>query len=179
LLLSQAAKKKGYKVTLLLGPVEEKIITAGINLKRFRYYDEFFALIKKELSTKKYDIVIHAAAVADYQPVKTFNKKLKSSGNLTLTLKTTPKILERIKKFDKNVFLVTFKLESEGSQANLIKKARRSLIKAKSDLVVANKIYPRYKSFIVDNKNIYAKAFSKLLLARKLFEVIEVKKRQI
>ena len=78
-----------------------------------------FALLKKE----KFDAVIHAMAVSDYAPVKKAGKISSGGKTLTLTLKRTPKIISSIKKLAPETFLVGFKLLSNVSEKELLKKA--------------------------------------------------------
>ena len=65
-LLTTQFKKEGARITLLEGPVEKPFLSKGVRVVRFKFYDELLALLKQELD-KKYDIILHAAAVADYQ----------------------------------------------------------------------------------------------------------------
>jgi len=54
-----------------------------------------------------------AAAVADYIPTKPSKNKIKSSKNeIKISLKKVPKIIDHIKKYQKNVLLVGFKAET-------------------------------------------------------------------
>jgi len=156
--LIEEAKKKNIKVDLILGPL---------------YFDSLLKLIKRKVCANKYDAVIHAAAVSDYQLVKPFKAKLGSDkGALTLRLKPTPKIVHYIKKWGPEIYLVMFKLESGVEDEILIKRSRSALIKAKADLVVANKIKPSYKAFILGKDKIYCKVDSKRALAKKLINLI-------
>jgi len=176
-LLAKEAKKRGYQATLALGPAQQPFVCRNIIIKPFRYFDELLHLIKKEAGSKKYDIIIHTAAVSDYQPAGTTRKKIKSGiKNLILRLKPTLKIVNYIKKLDRKIFLVMFKLETEISDEILINRAKDALIKAKADLIVANKTEPRYKAFIMDGNRIYARLNSKREMSEKLFDVIARKR---
>ena len=61
----------GAQVILLMGPGRAVLPKESKNFKiiPFKYYDDLLSLIKKEVGSKKYDIVIHSAAVSDYQPI--------------------------------------------------------------------------------------------------------------
>lgn len=140
--IAQDAKKLGAKVKLLLGSgvldlKNNKL--KGISVIRFKYYDELFKLMKQEISTRNYDMIIHSAAVSDYKP-NTVTKQKIASGKKTLHLKLKPakKIVKLIKTWDPQTFLVQFKLETNKSKNSLIKKAYESLKENNADLVIAN-----------------------------------------
>ncbi|MEW5758404.1 MAG: phosphopantothenoylcysteine decarboxylase [Candidatus Omnitrophota bacterium] len=160
--ITKTALKQGAKVTLLLGPVTESFTLKNPNLiiKRFKYFDELFTLIEQELKTKKYDAVIHLAAVSDYRVEKISAQKIESGkNNLCLKLIPTPKIIRLIKKYDPKIFLVQFKLEVNKDKDELINSSYKDLLKNNSDLVVANDLKQikkrKHIAYIIDRtKNI-------------------------
>lgn len=175
-LLTKEAVKRGYKTTLILGPTEKKGHLKNVLVKQYKYFDELSVLLKTELTARKYNVVLHAAAVSDYRPDKPNKAKIKSGiKNLTIRLKPAIKIVSLIKKFAPKTFLVMFKLEQRVSDSILISRARKALIDANADLAVANTITPRYKAFIIDGNKIYGQANSKEILTKKLFNVINQK----
>ena len=141
-LIAKKAAESGLDTTLLFGPGRvcfPKRLPHKLKLLRFKFFDEFYNLLKKELKSGKYNVVIHAAAVPDYMPYKTYHGKIKSlQKKLVIKLKPTIKIVDQIKKWDKNVFLVKFKLEVNLNSEELIKRARKSMAQSKADLIVAN-----------------------------------------
>jgi len=169
-LLAKRLVSLGAKVTLLLGPVYYCCLDKRVRVLRFKYFDELKDKIIQEIKSEKYNIVIHCAAVSDYKPRTVFKKKIKSSIKLwELRLKPTPKILNLIKKFDKNIFLVGFKFEPELAKGQLIKQARTLLKHSKSDLVIANTIYnAHYSAYIVSKEKVSAEVNSKNELSRGL-----------
>ena len=76
--IAQECLRAQAKITLLEGPVSKTFSSKNTTLLKFFYYNDLFKLIKKEL-TRKYDIVIHAAAVSDYQLPKVFSGKISSN----------------------------------------------------------------------------------------------------
>jgi len=80
------------------------------------------------------DVVIMNAAVADYTPARTSDRKMKKRKKLILELEQTPDILSELGKRRKTQILVGFALESE----ELLKNARRKLRQKKLDMIVAN-----------------------------------------
>ena len=156
------ASNLGAKVTLLLGPGDltpSLKFYKKIKIIHFKYFDELFKIIKKKLTSYKYDIIIHSAAISDYKPVKKTNGKIKStSKNLLINCKRTPKIVDRIKQYAPSIYLVKFKLEVNTNLKKLTNIAYKSLRNSKADLIVANTFYPktnRYKTLIIDaSKNV-------------------------
>ncbi len=156
--IAKHAKGMGARVTLLLGPgrVDFKDHPPNMEIIHFKYLDELFGIIKTLLKSKKYDIMIHSASVSDYTPVKKFKGKISSKkNNLFLRLKPTPKIADRIKKYDSAIFFVKFKLEIGRSTKELVNVAYRGLKESNADLIVANTPSQRkdnFKTFIIDPK---------------------------
>jgi phosphopantothenoylcysteine decarboxylase/phosphopantothenate--cysteine ligase len=73
--------------------------------------DEMYTRVISEISSKKFDIVIFAAAVTDFKLLQIHKKKIPSqiSHSINLELVPTKKIIDEIKLIDKNIFLVGFK----------------------------------------------------------------------
>lgn len=174
ILLADKLQKLGAKVTLLLGPVGTCYPNKKIKLINFRFFDELKYIIKEELSAKKYDIVIHSAAVADYRPQISFKKKVESGiKQWKINLTPTPKLIDLIKKIDKALFLVGFKFEPMASREVLISKAMNLIDRAQLDLVVANGVQNnRYFAYIVNQTEIYGPAFNKKDMAEELIKLI-------
>lgn len=170
ILLAEKLHKLGAKVTLLLGPVESCCLNKKIRLLRFKFFDELKNTLKKELRFKKYDVVIHSAAVSDYRPVKTYSQKVKSGiKNWKLNLVPTEKIIDLIRKINKNLFLIGFKFEPEADKNTLIKRAQGLFVRSKVDLAVANMIKDsRYVAYILNGKQVLGPLFNKERLVKKL-----------
>jgi len=196
LLLAKEAAKNGAKATLLLGPAPLPLTQNAVrkelsnraklpkNLKiiRFNFFDELLKLMKKEISSHQYDVVIHSAAVADFIPKESRAGKISSTkNNLTVRLKPTPKIANKIKLWAKKVFLVNFKLEVNLSQKELIKKARQCMLTSRADLMVANDYKDiniksgRHKAFIIDRAGNIIPCETKKEIAKKLLRAISEK----
>jgi phosphopantothenoylcysteine decarboxylase / phosphopantothenate---cysteine ligase len=138
-LLASEFISAGSKVTLIYGPGIE-IPPKGAKVIQVQTSSEMRDALRKELR-QKFDIVILAAAVSDYTPEKPSKTKIKSDlPKITLKLKKVPKIIDDIKKIQKNIFLVGFKAETSISKEDLIRKARKMLKESGCDLVIANDI---------------------------------------
>ncbi|MGY5140298.1 MAG: bifunctional phosphopantothenoylcysteine decarboxylase/phosphopantothenate--cysteine ligase CoaBC [Candidatus Nitrosopumilus sp. Bin_571-38] len=173
----------GAKVTFVYGPGNEKA-PKGAKIINVVSSKEMHSVVKLELK-KKFDIVIMAAAVADYVPTIQSKNKIKSSkSSMNISLKKAPKIIDQIKKYQKNVLLVGFKAETNFTKAQLIKSAQKKLKESEADMIVANDIgLIRYKKnpknnqvIIVDSKkNIVSGWMSKEKIAKLIRKQIEIK----
>ena len=164
----------GAKVTLLLGPVENVAKSFGFKLVRFRFFDELKDAIFSELKTKKYDIVIHSAAVSDYRPAKIYNRKIPSGiKRLKFELAPTVKIINLIKKIAPAVFLVGFKFEPGAMRKKLLREAKNLIRGANLDLAVANSIEAkRYSAYILNKGIIYGPLCNKENMVNRLFGIL-------
>jgi phosphopantothenoylcysteine decarboxylase/phosphopantothenate--cysteine ligase len=173
ILIAKEAVKLGANVVLLLGPTQNVINNPAIKIKSFRYFNEFKELFIKEIKNRP-DVVIHSAAVSDYQPKKPYPRKIKSDlKKLSFSLVLTPKLADKVKQIYSNSFFVIFKLEDEVSKGILINRAYKLLKHTRADLVVANTFNTsKYIAYIIDkNKKILGTAktkegLSKLLIQR-------------
>jgi len=167
----------GATVTLLEGPVTKPLKSKSITILKFVFFDEFMTLIKKELR-KKYDICIHAAAVSDYK-IKRPRKTKVSSRLKTLVLELVPtkKIINDIKRINKKLFLVGFKLESKITKASAKQRSRILFQKGKCDLVVANSIQgQKYLAYILDRRYTFlSRQQSRRQLSKALVDIVKKK----
>jgi len=172
-LLAEKLQKLGAKVTLLLGPVGICCLNKKIRLLHFKFFDELRNILKKELRSNKYDIIIHSAAVSDFRPAKSIKGKLDSNTPYNFRLVPLPKIIRDIRNFASAAKLVMFKLETAISDRILINRARESYRIYGADLAIANRLFPKYKAFILDRNNIYAECISKKQLIKKLVNTLK------
>src|SRR6185312_16566549 len=92
----------------------------GAKVVHIKKSSQMSEALKKEMR-KPWDIVILAAAVSDYTPEKPSKTKLDSdSSKISLKMKKVPKMINGIKKIQKDVFLVGFKAETGVSKKQLI-----------------------------------------------------------
>lgn len=174
ILLAEKAARYGAKVTLLLGPVEACCLNKNIKIIRFKFFDELKNKIIKELKSKRYDIVIHSAAVSDYRPLKIYAQKVRSGiKNWRLNLVPTGKIIDSIKKINHNLFLVGFKFEPRSGKDTLIKKTKELIWRVNLDLAVANTTSGnRYCAYIINHDKIYGPMLNKEDMTKKLIKLI-------
>ena len=138
-LLASELISSGAKVTLVYGHGIEKP-PKGAKIIKISTSKEMFDVVKKEMC-KEFDIVIMAAAISDYTPENPSKNKIKSIKNkIKISLKKAPKIIDQIKKYQKNVFLVGFKAETNLSKNELITLSRKKMNESAADMIVANDI---------------------------------------
>jgi phosphopantothenoylcysteine decarboxylase/phosphopantothenate--cysteine ligase len=167
-LLASELISAGSKVTLVYGPGIEKP-PKGAKVIKVLTSKEMFDVVKQEMK-KKFDVVIMAAATADYTPENPSKKKIKSdSERIKISLKKIPKIIDQIKKYQKNVVLVGFKAEVNLSKKDLVRAAKQKLQDSKADMIIANDIgSTRYKKnpennevFIIDSGKVRSSGWKK------------------
>ncbi|MEW5895775.1 MAG: phosphopantothenoylcysteine decarboxylase [Candidatus Omnitrophota bacterium] len=142
----------GAQVTALEGPVFLPLKKRDhLTIKKFFFYDEFKLLFLEELK-RGYDIVVHAAAVSDFKPMKKFHGKIKSDKKATLVLLPTSKLIQKVKAVAPKTVLIGFKLEPSRSQTTLKKEAMKSILNNNCDYVVANSISKGYTGFILNQE---------------------------
>lgn len=166
-LLASELVSAGAKVTLVYGPANEKP-PSGVKIINVTTNKEMLDETKKELK-KKYDIIIMAAAASDYTPQNTSKSKIKSDKeSLVIRLKKTPKIIDHVKKLQKDTLLIGFKAETNLTKNALIKSAQKKMKDSGADIIIANDIGKRYQKntdynqvFFVDRKKVIASGWKK------------------
>ncbi len=140
---------RGAEVTLILGPSSE---TVSVNVTTIKVtsanemYNAFFSYFDES------DIIVMAAAVADFTPEDIALQKIKKNGNeLTLKLKKTPDILSKAGEMKTNKqVLVGFALETENEKTNALKKLHNK----NADLIVLNSLNDNGAGFGHDTNKI-------------------------
>lgn len=130
--VANAAALRGAEVTLVSGPVH---LATPRNVKRIDV--ETAAQMAKVVvkHAKRADVVVMAAAVADYAPTKTAGQKIKKTGSeLTLTLSPTVDILASLGKHKNGKVLIGFALETTDG----LKSAKEKLQEKNLDVIVLN-----------------------------------------
>jgi phosphopantothenoylcysteine decarboxylase/phosphopantothenate--cysteine ligase len=184
-LIAEEAIRLGANITLVYGhgTYSAKSLP-NLNIVRVNTSKEMYDVVMSELSSKRYDVAILSAAVADFTPERKTIKKIRTStGKLLLPLSPTQKIINHVKHMSKQTFLVGFKAEYNVSDSNLIKGAYRKLKECKGDLIVANDVGRKNSAigsennevFVIDKRRniLHLPPQNKMSIARKLLDVIE------
>lgn len=133
--IAAAAAKRGARVTLVSGPVA---ITppVSVELVSIESSAELFEQVTSRAPSQ--DVIIQAAAPADFTPAEYTDTKIKKDGNgLTLSLVSTRDIARYIgERKTSNQTLVAFAAETN----DLIENARKKLLSKNADLIVANDV---------------------------------------
>lgn len=140
--LAKIARARGARVILITGPT---FLTApkGITIISIESAEEMKKEVFKHFS--KADIIISAAAVADFRPRRVFNGKIKKekSEELLIGLERTPDILHELGKKKGDKILVGFAAETDNLADNALKKLKEKRL----DLIVANNILAKDAGF--------------------------------
>lgn len=132
--VAKVAAQRGADVTLVSGPVQLKK-PAGVKLVNIKSAKEMFDAVKSEFDGC--DIVIKAAAVADYRPKNVSGEKIKKTDtSLALEMEKTDDILKYLGQNKKKQFLCGFSMETE----NMVENSRAKLDKKNLDMIVANNL---------------------------------------
>ena len=129
--LAKVARRLGAEVTLIYGDIREKLPNV---MKKIRVTttEDMFEAVKGEVENN--DILIMAAAPADYMPKEFSREKLPKKDNLILELQSTVDILKGIKDIKGDRCFVGFALQTE----DLIENAKKKLEEKGLDFIVAN-----------------------------------------
>lgn len=174
--IAQAAAARGAKVTLVAGVTALKP-PVGVTLHTTESARDMHSLVLDHYPDT--DIVIKAAAVADYRPINVADKKIKKSdANLQIMLEKNPDILADLGSKKTKQFLVGFAAETN----DLIANAKEKIQKKNLDMIVANDVTASGAGFNHDTnivKFIYPGGdivelaqMSKVAVAEKLLDAI-------
>ena len=147
--IAEAARDRGLEVTLVSGPVNLKA-PDGVDFVAIESADDMAAAMKKAAETA--DIIIMAAAVADYRPKQYSTSKVKKSdGDMVIELERTEDVLLSLGKIKKsNQILVGFAAETD----DLLKNAQGKLERKNLDYIAANIVGVPGRGFASDNNAI-------------------------
>ena len=148
--LARTAARRGADVVLVSGPVnlpDPPMVTTVRVSTALEMHEQVVS------HAEKADIVIKAAAVADYRPLHPHTHKLKKDGSpLSLELKENPDILAELghTRPNKNALIVGFAAESRNHE----QEARRKLHRKKADLIIVNDILGSRTGFDVETNQV-------------------------
>ncbi|MDA9773859.1 bifunctional phosphopantothenoylcysteine decarboxylase/phosphopantothenate--cysteine ligase CoaBC [Saprospiraceae bacterium] len=134
--LAEVCAERGAEVKLVLGPSKVVCSEQLVEVVKVRSADQMLQAVVDEY--KSADIVIFAAAVADYRPVIRSEQKIKKKvGEMSIALERTPDIAATTGKMkSKNQFHVGFALETQNEEQN----AKSKLKRKNFDMIVLNSL---------------------------------------
>ncbi len=145
--LAKAAAGRGADVTLVLGPTDIQV-PAYVNVVPITSAKDMFDEVTSR--AKEQDIIIKAAAVADYTPETVADNKIKKKDNdsdLSIPLKRTEDILKWLGEHKgERQILCGFSMETE----NMLENSRKKLAKKNLDMICANNLKVAGAGFGVD-----------------------------
>ena len=148
--LAEVCAEQGAEVTLVCGPVSLQTSHPAIHRIDVESAAEMYEAATKHF--KKADIAILSAAVADFTPQTTADKKIKRKGDdMVLRLQPTQDIaaaLGAVKR--KKQILVGFALETDNELENAVDKMERKNL----DLIVLNSLRDKDAGFRVDTNKV-------------------------
>lgn len=133
--LAEHAIRRGAQVTLVTGPVELAPPRFARKIVKVVSAEEMYRAVTAEFPEQ--DIVVMAAAVADYRPAHVADEKMKKTdGALTMELERTTDIIASLTERKTGQFICGFSMETE----HLIENSTAKLTKKKLDMIVANNL---------------------------------------
>ena len=177
--VAKMAAYRGAKVSLIMGP-SNVFVPDFISRIDIKSAEDMYEEIMKISDSQ--DIIIKAAAVADYTPANYSDEKIKKKdGDLSIELSRTKDILkelgERKENNPKKQFICGFSMETENMEEN----SKNKLAKKNADMIVANNVKVEGAGFGTDTNvvTIFTKdneirldKLSKLEVAEKIFDEI-------
>ncbi len=172
--VAEAGIRRGAKVILVSGPTDLKI-PEGVEWVPVSTAEEMRAVVLERATEA--NLVVMAAAVADYRPATTHARKLKRGEKvLTLELEPTPDILGALGRDKGSRILIGFAAETE----QLAQNARAKLARKGADMIVANNVTHEGAGFdgdtnivtlvLRDGRDIALPKMSKLEVANRILD---------
>ncbi|MBQ5600672.1 MAG: bifunctional phosphopantothenoylcysteine decarboxylase/phosphopantothenate--cysteine ligase CoaBC [Phascolarctobacterium sp.] len=133
--IAQAAAQRGAEVLLVTGPSALEI-PPNVNGVKVESTNEMLEACME--AYEKMDVVIKAAAVADYRPRDVADQKIKKKTDdaLTVVMDKNPDIMKELGARKAHQILVGFAAETQ----NLLDNAREKIVKKNLDMIVANDV---------------------------------------
>lgn len=147
--VAETAVKRGAEVTLISGPVHIKTPMLA-NVISVESAEDMYKAVMDNLDGC--DILIKAAAVADYTLPEISSEKLKKSGDdMSLELVRTKDILKAVGEHKRdNQIVCGFSMETN----NLVENSQKKLVSKNCDMIIANNLKDEGAGFGVDTNKI-------------------------
>jgi phosphopantothenoylcysteine decarboxylase/phosphopantothenate--cysteine ligase len=180
--LAEAAVRRGARVVLVSGPVDIQA-PGGVDCLPVRTTEEMRKAVREHAAVA--NVIIMAAAVADYRPAAPHAEKIKrGNARLTVELEPTPDILSELGHDGGKRVLVGFAAETDG----LIENARAKLARKQVDMIVANDVTQKGAGFdgdtnivtllLRDGRDIPLPKMTKFEVANRILDhVLEIQKK--
>ena len=141
--VAEAAAERGAEVVLVHGNMTVPVPGGVMRSVRVRSTSEMMEAVLKEAADA--DVVVMAAAPADYRPKEKFSSKIKSE-TLTLEFVKNPDIAAAVGRLEGERKLVIFSAETD----DLLKNAAKKVAAKGADFAVANDVTREGAGFFCD-----------------------------
>lgn len=147
--VAKAAMLRGADVTLVSGPVNVAPVPFVKTINVISAQEMFDAVTS--LSSEN-QIIIKAAAVADYRPANVYEHKVKKSSDVSsINLEKTKDILKYLGEHkSKNQIICGFSMETE----NIIENSKKKLVNKNLDMIVCNNLNEEGSGFQTDTNKV-------------------------
>jgi phosphopantothenoylcysteine decarboxylase / phosphopantothenate---cysteine ligase len=148
--IAEAAQRRGAAVTLISGPTA-LVPPSNVTLVKVITAAEMYDAVMKV--AREHDVVVKAAAVADFAPAVVADRKIKKSAGvdeLTITLRKNPDILAALGALEPRPLLVAFAAETNDVEEH----ARQKLQRKNADFIVANDVSDGTIGFDSENNEV-------------------------
>jgi phosphopantothenoylcysteine decarboxylase/phosphopantothenate--cysteine ligase len=147
--IAACAARLGAEVTLITGPSHLIANETKIAVIRVVSAQEMYDICHQYYADS--DVIICAAAIADYRPKNVATEKIKKSEeSFSIELERTKDLLASLGQIKKNQFLVGFALETN----NEIENAKLKIQKKNLDLIVLNSLQDKGAGFSKDTNKV-------------------------
>jgi phosphopantothenoylcysteine decarboxylase/phosphopantothenate--cysteine ligase len=148
--IAEALYKNGADVTLICGPTNQTTSYKGIKLINVVSAQQMFNAC--ESLSKDFDILVMAAAVADYTPLHVAEEKIKkTSSSVSIELSKTKDILKHFGNIKtSHQFIVGFALETNNERENALIKLKEK----NADLLILNSLKDEEAGFGKDTNKV-------------------------
>lgn len=153
---NHSSGKMGYSIAKIcaLRGAEVTLVSGQVNLKASSFVEKVSIVSAKDMyeavisRSDEMDIIIKAAAVADYRPAAIASDKIKKAdGEMKIDLERTDDILKYLGEHKKeNQFLCGFSMETQ----NMLENSKAKLQKKNLDMIVANNLKEKGAGFGTD-----------------------------
>ena len=174
--IAKNAMLRGAQVTLVMGKCDSEPLEF-VNVVRVKSAKEMFDAVMSDADNM--DIIVKAAAVADYRPKNVSSEKVKKKdGDMSIEMERTDDILKTLGENKKDgQFICGFSMETE----NMLENSRAKLKKKNVDMIVANNLKQDGAGFggdtnivtlITESDEVQLEKMSKDKVAEKIFDFI-------
>ncbi|MEA3343246.1 MAG: bifunctional phosphopantothenoylcysteine decarboxylase/phosphopantothenate--cysteine ligase CoaBC [archaeon] len=180
LYIAQDAWFRGADVKLIYGDGGRLEIPEFMSPIRVKTFDETYKKILEEFSEFKPDAGILVMSATDYKLAgEPFDGKMSSHDTAAMNMlafDVAPKIIEKVRNADLDVYLVTAKLENRKEDGELIEIGKNRAEKGNFELVIANDLQRMTKedhpAFIVNKNEVLANPKTNKEISNKILEIL-------